>query len=320
MKLLFVTLAIFLLQITGQAQTTGSVTGTITDSWYRGGGGARLSRSPVLLRVRNVPQVTNSSGVFDFQALLPGPYSLSVEATGFKKAVIREVVISVATIAQVNVTLEIGLANETVTVTTAQEVINSTSPSLTNVINTRQVQDLPLGGRNLYSLPRYKPASAVVGDITRGASVGGLRQTAVNLTQDGINAMDNFVKTSSFFAISSPSLTPPAEFSITTGTVGADAGRGAAQVNIVTKGGSNEFHGNAFLQLINESYNANTFFNNFNSTPRPIPAAALWGFDRGRTVYFLNFGEGGPKTWSGKDKAFFYFSVRSVSAESRPRQ
>jgi len=205
MKLLFVTLAIFLLQITGQAQTTGSVTGTITDPGTAVVAGATVTITSTATGAERTA-ITNSSGVFDFQALLPGPYSLSVEATGFKKAVIREVVISVATIAQVNVTLEIGLANETVTVTTAQEVINVTSPTLTNVINTRQVVDLPLGGRNPVQLAALQAGIAVVGDNTRGASVGGLRQTAVNLTQDGINAMDNFVKTSSFFAVSAPSL------------------------------------------------------------------------------------------------------------------
>jgi len=309
-KILLVALAILVLHVSGQAQTTGSATGTITDPSNAVVAGATVTVTSIATGAERTA-VTNSSGVFDFQALLPGTYSVTVEASGFKKAVVREVVVSVASIAQVNISLEIGLANETVTVTTAQEVINVTSPSLTNVINTRQVVDLPLGGRNPVQLAALQAGIAVVGDNTRGASVGGLRQTAVNLTQDGINAMDNFVKTSSFFAISAPSLNSTAEFSITTGTVGADAGRGAAQVNLVTKGGSNEFHGNGFLQLINESYNANTFFNNFNGTPRPILRQHFFGFDIGGPMYFLKFGEGGPSHWSGKDKAFFFFSYEA---------
>src|SRR4051794_21888790 len=132
-KILFVALTIFLLHTSGQAQTTGSVTGTVTDPSSAVVAGATVTITSVATGAER-SAVTNSSGVFDFQALLPGTYSLSVEASGFKKAVVREVVVSVATIAQVNLTLEIGLANETVTVTTAQEVINSTSPSLTNVI------------------------------------------------------------------------------------------------------------------------------------------------------------------------------------------
>ncbi|HKG47724.1 MAG TPA: carboxypeptidase-like regulatory domain-containing protein [Pyrinomonadaceae bacterium] len=309
-KMLFVALAIFVLQVSGQAQTTGAISGTVSDPGNAVVAGATVTVSNIATGAERTA-VTNSSGAFDFQALPPGTYSASVEAAGFKKAVVREVTVSVASTAQLNIEVEIGLANETVTVTTAQEVINSTSPSLTNVINTRQVVDLPLGGRNPVALAALQAGIAVIGDNTRGASVGGLRQTAVNLTQDGINAMDNFVKTSSFFAVTTPSLNSTAEFSITTGTVGADAGRGAAQVNLVTKGGSNDFHGNGFLQLINESYNANTFFNNFNGTAKPILRQHFYGGDIGGPVYFPRFGEGGPSYWSGKDKAFFFFSYEA---------
>ena len=310
-KLLILSLAIFMTQVPTQAQqTTGSLSGTITDPGNAVVAGATVTITSVSTGAERAA-VTNSSGGFDFQAVPPGSYNISVEAAGFKKTVVRDVIVSVASNAQVTIPLEIGLANETVTVTTAQEVINTTSPSLTNVINTRQVVDLPLGGRNPVELAALQAGIAVVGNNTRGASVGGLRQTAVNLTQDGINAMDNFVKTSSFFAITTPSLNSTAEFSITTGTVGSDAGRGAAQVNLVTKGGTNEFHGGAFLQLINESYNANTFFNNFNGTVKPILRQHFYGFDIGGPVYFLKFGEGGKKHWSGKDKAFFFFSYEA---------
>jgi len=257
-----------MIQAAFQAQTTGSLAGTVTDPGSAVVAGATVTVVNVTTGAER-SGVTNSSGAFDFQTLLPGTYTISVEAAGFKKAIVRGVIVSVASTAQVIIPLEIGLANETVTITTTQDVINVTSPSLTNVINTRQVVDLPLGGRNPVELAALQAGIAVIGTDTRGASVAGLRQTAVNLRQDGINAMDNFVKTSLFFAITTPSLNSTQEFSITTGTVGSDAGRGAAQVNLVTKGGTNEFHGGAFLQLINESYNANTFFNNFNGTVRP---------------------------------------------------
>ena len=290
--------------------TTGSLSGVVNDP-----SGARVTGATI--KVVNTATgaersgVSSSAGTFDFQALQPGTYTVSVDASGFKRAVARDIVVSVATTAQVTIPLEIGLAGESVTVTATQDVINSTSPTLTNVINTRQVVDLPLGGRNPVELAALQAGIAVIGTDTRGASVGGLRQTAVNLTQDGINAMDNFVKTSSFFAISSPSLNSTSEFSITTGTVGSDAGRGAAQVNLVTKGGSNDFHGGAFLQLINESYNANTFFNNFNGITKPILRQHFYGFDVGGPIVLPRFGEGGKSTISGKDRAFFFFSYEA---------
>jgi len=309
-RMLIVGLAIFMTHIAVQAQTTGSLSGTITDPSGAVVAGASITITSIATGAER-SAVANSSGAFDFQALLPGTYSASVEAAGFKKAVVRDIIVSVASTAQLTIPLEIGTANETVTITTTQDVINTSSPSLTNVINTRQVVDLPLGGRNPVELAALQAGIAVVGNDTRGASVGGLRQTAVNLTQDGINAMDNFVKTSSFFAISTPSLNSTQEFSITTGTVGSDAGRGAAQVNLVTKGGTNEYHGGAFLQLLNESYNANTFFNNFNGTVRPILRQHFYGGDIGGPVFLPRFGEGGPSIYSGKDRAFFFFSYEA---------
>src|SRR6201988_3043677 len=310
-NLLIVGLVICVAQVVVQAQTTtGALSGTVTDPGTALVAGATLTVTGVDTGAER-SAVTNSSCAFDFPALLPGKYTVSVDAKGFKKTVVRDVVVSVAQTAQLTIPLEIGLEGETVTVTTTQEVINVTSPSLTNVINTRQVVDLPLGGRNPVELAALQAGIAVIGTDTRGASVGGLRQTAVNLTQDGINAMDNFVKTSSFFALTTPSLNSTGDFSITTGTVGSDAGRGAAQVNLVTKGGTNDFHGGAFLQLINESYNANTFFNNFNGTVRPILRQHFYGGDIGGPVYLPRFGEGGPSVYSGKDRAFFFFSYEA---------
>ena len=228
----------------GQA-TTGSVTGTVTDPQGAVVSGAIVTAVNTATGAER-SATANDSGTFDIQALQPGTYSVSVESKGFKKAVSRGIIVSVNVSTQVTIQMEIGLESQIVTVSAGQAVINSDSPTLTNVINTRQVVDLPLGNRNPVELAGLQAGIAVQGTDVRGASVSGLRQTAVNLTQDGINAMDNFVKTSSFFAITTPSLNSTAEFSVTTGTVASDSGRGAAQVNLVTKGGTNDFHGGAF--------------------------------------------------------------------------
>ena len=289
------------------AQTTGSISGLVTDP-----NGAIIAGATVELKNNGTGitwnTVTNERGLFVFTAIQPGTYSITVENRGFKRAVASNVAVQVSKEAQVTIPLEIGQASETVTVAATQEVINTTSPTLTNVIDTRQVVDLPLGDRNPLGLAALQAGIAVIGTDTRGASVAGLRQTATNVTQDGINAMDNFVKTSSFFAISTPSLNSTAEFSITTAGTGADAGRGVAQVNLVTKGGSNSFHGGAFLQLINDGYNSNTFFNNYNGIPTPLLHQHYVGGDIGGPVFFPNVGDDGPKIFDGRDKAFFFFS------------
>jgi hypothetical protein len=132
--------------------------------------------------------------------------------------------------------------------------------------------------------------------------------------------MDNFVKTSSFFAITTPSLNSTSEFSITTSTAGADSGRGVAQVNLVTKGGTNEYHGGAFLQIINNWTDANVWFNQAIKTAKPILRQHYDGFDIGGPMYLPRFGEGGPAVTSGKDRAFFFFSYeRFVQSDARSR-
>lgn len=306
-KLLLLGTTVFFMQIAVQAQTTGSLSGTITDQSNAVVAGATVTlQSNIASGDRSA--VTDSKGNFDFQALLPGTYAITVEASGFKKAIAREIVVSLALNTQVNVQLEIGLANESVTVTATQEVLNTSSPSLTNVINTRQVVDLPIGDRNPLQLAGLQAGIAVTGDNVRGSSIAGLRQTATNVTQDGINAMDNFVKTSSLFAISTPSLNSTAEFSITTGTVGSDQGRGVGQVTLVTRSGTNEYHGSAFYMNRNDALQANTFFNNALGTPRGRQNQHFFGFDIGGPIYAPRFGEGGPAVWSGKDKATFFFA------------
>ena len=299
--------------------TTGSLTGTVTDPTGAVVAGATVTvTNPATGAVRSVE--SNEQGAFNVAALQPGKYTVTVDAKGFKKAVSHDIIVTVTQIASVTIPLEIGSASETVTVSASQEVINTSSPSVTNIINTRQVVDLPLAGRNPVELAGLQAGIAVVGTDVRGASVSGLRQTAVNLTQDGINAMDNFVKTSSFFALTTPSLNSTSEFSITTSTGGADSGRGVAQVNLVTKGGTNEYHGGAFLQIINNWTDSNTWFNQSIGAAKPILRQHYDGFDIGGPMYLPRFGEGGRAVTSGKDRAFFFFSYeRFVQSDSRSR-
>src|SRR5437899_4810016 len=188
-KVLIVGLALFLCQVAIQAQTTtGSVTGTVTDPKGDVVPGANVT----IKNAENGAErtaTTNDKGVFVVNQLDPGHYSVTVENKGFKKAVVPDVKIDVSVQASLSVALEVGGVGEVVTVTSAQDVINTTSPTITNVINTRQVVDLPLGDRNPVSLAALQAGIAVDGTGIRGASVGGLRQTAVNLTQHGNNAM-----------------------------------------------------------------------------------------------------------------------------------
>jgi hypothetical protein len=287
--------------------TTGTLTGTITDPQ-----GAIVSGATVVLtnsETRVETRTTsNDQGEFVFPSVPPGRYSLGVEATNFKKALATDLVVEIGVTSRTTVVLEVGSVTEQVTITATQDIVNSSTPTLTSVINTRQVQDLPLPTRNPLDLAGLQPGVAVTGTDNRGSSISGLRQTSVHLTQDGINAMDNFVKTSSLFAISAPSLNSTSEFSITTGTNDSGSGRGVGQVRLVTKGGTNDFHGDVFYLNRNDYFQANTFFNNLAGTPRQRQNQHFFGFALGGPMFAPRFGEGGPAIWNGRDRAFWFFS------------
>ena len=288
--------------------TRGSLTGTVNDKT-----GATIPDTTVVIKNNATGEDStarvDSQGTFVFPSLAPGQYTVKVEAKGFKRAEFTDVTIDVSTPAKLNVSLEVGDVSEAVVVSgDSQEIINSSSATLTNVVNPRQLQDLPLPSRNPVDFARLQAGVAVTGTDTRNASVGGLRGTATYITQDGINAMDNLVKTGGFFALQAPSLNSTSEFSVTVGTVGADAGRGVAQVRIVTPSGSNQLHGNAFWEHHNNFLNANTFFNNATGVPRQIIRQNFFGFNLSGPVFFPRFGEGGKSLYDGRNKGFWFFA------------
>src|SRR5690242_3601006 len=163
-----------------QAQTKGSLSGTVTDP-----AGAVVPGASVTVRNNATSTVrtatTGDNGTFLLTEVDPGTYTVTVEISGFKKSVASSVVVNTGVSSQISIALETGQVSETVTVTDAQEVVNTSSPSLTNVINTRQIVDLPLPDRNPLGLAALQAGIAVIGTDTRGASVAGLRQTATNV-------------------------------------------------------------------------------------------------------------------------------------------
>ena len=304
-------LLIGLLAITSASQTTsatqGSVSGTVTDP-----SGATVGGAMVTLRADSTgaqrSATTNDQGAFVFSLVDSGKYTITVEAASFKKAVAPNISVDVARESSITIALEVGSVSEVVTVSASQEVINSSSPVISNTVDTRQIRDLPLPDRNPLNLAGFQPGVAPTGNNLRGSSISGLRQTATNVKQDGINAMDNFVKTSSLFALTAPSLNATDEFTISTGTNSSDSGFGVAQVNLRTAGGTNDFHGSAFFLLRNDVLEANDFFNNLNGIGRPRERQSFFGFNAGGPVIAPRFGEGGKSWWNGKNRAFWFFA------------
>ncbi|MGE0127761.1 MAG: TonB-dependent receptor [Blastocatellales bacterium] len=254
---------------------------------------------------REVVTTTNEQGLFVFVEVRAGGYRLTVEREGFKKAEVTDVQVNVSTPATVNFELQTGQIAEviTTTATEAQAVVNTENATLQTTVLERQINDLPLNGRNPLTLAGLQAGVNTSGG-NRAASVNGLRGTFTNLTWDGVNINDNFIRTDSFFGVASPSVVSVAEFTLTTQNGGPTDGLGVAQVKLATPRGSTNYHGQAFEFHRNDALDANSFFNN----------AA--GIDKAKLIQNqFGFGFGGPIKLPKKvfgplgfdnDKLFFY--------------
>ncbi len=203
-------------------------------------------------------QVSSETGAFSFELIQPGKYTLEAEIRGFKKKVLSGVQALVGAPTDVKVQLEIGDVSETVTVEAgaAAVAVNTQDASLGNNFVTQQIVELPLEARDTRSLLTLQPG------VTRDGYVAGARSDQSNVTLDGVdineaqtNALDSTVLRLNAEAIQ--------EFRVATLNPNADLGRSsAAQVNLVTKAGTNAFHGAGFEFYRSKGLTANNFFNN----------------------------------------------------------
>ena len=255
---------------------------------------------------RQTTATTNTEGYYVFQNVRPGTYSLLAELTGFKKQDVPGVKVDVGTPVTVNFELVTGGVEETVTVSASDAAvpINTTNGELSTTVRQQQINDLPLNGRNPLTLAGLQ-AGVSAGATNRTATINGLRGTFSNLTWDGININDNFIRTDSLFGDAAPSVPGVAEFTLTTQNAGPGDALGVAQVKLVTPRGTTHFHGSLFEYHRNDALDANSFFNNAAGVPNEKLIQNQFGFQVGGPFVLPRFGEGGPGTY-GKDKLFFY--------------
>lgn len=251
---------------------------------------------------------TSEEGTFSIADVRVGTYMVTVEATGFKKLQVNNIEAHVDIPVVLNgLVLEAGGIAETVAVTAgeAQSLIRSEDAKLSTTIDVKQVQDLPLNGRNPINL-----AGGMAGVNTntniRQSSINGLRGSFSNITWDGIEINDNLVRTDSLFGVNTPSVAGVAEFTLTTQNAGADEGVGISQVKFTTPRGGTSYHGEAYDFYRNDKFDANTFFNNTTGLPKPKLIQHQYGFNVGGPFALPRFGEGGPRL-TEKNKLFFYF-------------
>lgn len=250
---------------------------------------------------KELTAISKEDGSFIFPQLEFGSYTVTITAQGFKTYISTDVKIDVARESSISPVLEIGSVQESVTITSGADVVNSTNAELGNTVSARQVQELPLNGRNPLAL-----LNTIAGANATSASINGQRSSSVNYTRDGINVQDNFIRSGGFVQ-DRPSVDDTGEFTVTTQNAGAEqGGGGSTQVQLVTPRGGREFHGAGFVFNRNAKFAANPFFNNANNVNRPFLNRNQFGGRVSGPVPIFNFGEGGPMFL--KDKGFFFFA------------
>jgi hypothetical protein len=243
------------------AQTDATVSGTITDPSGAHVGSAIITAVNTGTGATTVVQ-SNEAGIFVFPALTIGTYRLTAEHPGFRKADIPDVVLAVGSQLTVNIPLELGQTTETVEVQGAVTEVNASSATVGTVVEERKILELPLVGRSAYDLLATQPGVITIGSA-ESVNINGQQTGAINYTTDGINTQDNLLNGAFNTNVSNTvSIDRVEEFRVVTSPADAEYGRGGAQVQLVTRGGTNAFHGSAWEEFRNTDLNANDWFNN----------------------------------------------------------
>jgi outer membrane receptor protein involved in Fe transport len=261
---LFGLLALHAFPVFGQS-TGGRIIGRVSDPT-----GAVLGK--VTVRITNQATgvgrstQTNESGDYVFPEVAVGTYEVEFERTGFKKIISKNVTLDVNQVVNLNTTMQLGQAQETVEVTSEAPLVDTTSTQLGAVVNDRTVSQLPLNARDTYQFLQLQPGvmsttgtgnQIVYGSDKSGSvSVNGGRGRANNFSVNGGDANDQFVNLPTV----QPSPDSIAEFRVLTNTFDAEYGRNSGSVvNVVTKSGTNQLHGNVYEFFRNKALNANPY-------------------------------------------------------------
>ncbi|MDT5121361.1 MAG: hypothetical protein QOC96_843 [Acidobacteriota bacterium] len=316
---LLVGLGLFVVVAYGQSSTVGSISGTVRDPQGAAVPGAEVTITDRATGASHTV-TADSDGFYVAPSLPVASYTVSASPQGFKKTV-TSVNLHVGDKLVVDFKLEVGSVNETVTITGGATVVETRSADVSSLVTEKQVTELPLNGRNYAQLVTLVPGVSPVTQAgaggafsTRGTgldshvdmSVNGNQSNANMWTVDGVNNMD---VGSNATLLVFPSIDSIQEFRVERNSFSAEYGQAqGAVINLITKGGSNQFHGTLFEFLRNDVLNASDFFNNQAGQPKPKLRYNNFGFNFSGPLYLPRFGEGGKSVWNGKNKAFFFWN------------
>jgi len=327
-KRLIVLLTLFvwaLMNVTALAQTDrGTITGRVTDNTGAAVAGASITVTNTATGASS-NGTTNAEGLYTIPALTVGTYKVKVEKTGFKKAEVSNVVITVGSTIGTDVALEVGQVSETVQVVSDIAQLQTENAKISSAVSNKQIDQLPLvvSGtmRSPFDLTLLTPESKPLGlggDAGTGGagynstfSLGGGQGGTWGITLDGASSGTSRFGSTEWASLNTPSIDAITEFSVDTNGFKAESGRAqGGSLSFVSKSGTNEFHGTAFEFLRNDYFDARRFFeDNGGLDPSGVnkrrTKAILKQHDYGGTL-------GGPvwipKIYNGKNKTFFFGS------------
>lgn len=308
-------------------QSTATLKGAVTDEKGAVVPGAKVTATNQATSVERT-SVTDSDGNYQLAALPVGMYTIKVETQGFKTELVQNLAVEVGRTIERNFQLQVGTVAENISVTAEAPVIENATTSVGTVINQRTVQEIPLNGRHFVDLGLLLPGSVTPpqngfltaplrGQGSFGLNTAGGREDTVNFMINGINLNDMVQNQITF----QPSINTVQEFKADNSTFSAEYGRNSgAIVNIATRSGSNDYHGEFFEFLRNDALDARNFFNfcppglsTCKNGGRPPFKRNQFGANIGGPINLPHFGEGGsPIGYHGKNKSFFFFSYEGL--------
>ena len=292
------------------AQSTAGLNGTITDPTGAAVPNAKVTAINQATSVESSTQA-DSAGAYLFSSLPIGKYRVEVTASGFQKAIVPGIDLPVATSVTQNVQLKIGEAAETVEINAQAAVIDTTTNSMGQVIDDKTVQDIPLNGRHFTDLSLLTPgtmtppangflSAPLRGQGSFGINTAGQREDTTNWLVNGINLNDNVQNQITF----QPPIDTLSEYKIDNSAFPAEYGRNAgAIVNLATRSGSNNYHGELFEFFRNNDLDARNFFNTVKDSRGNFSPQAPFK----RNEFGADFG--GPIV---KNKVFFFLAYESI--------
>jgi hypothetical protein len=320
-NIIFVLLLLLAVGACQAQESRGTIVGRIMDSQ-----GAVIPNASVQITNKamgtKTSLTTNDVGLYSASYLMSGVYRIEVEFTGFKKSVRDDIILRVNERLELNITLEVGAADQSITVTGETPLLSTGSSSIGETIDPRRVAELPIGHGQPFQLVGLAPGisfNAANATLNRpyepthiaGYAINGVTQNRSDITIDGVPATANSGPNSII-----SSYVPPAdavtEFRVQTATFDAQFGNTEGSViNMAIKSGTNALHGTVLFAKWTPTLTANDWFNNANNKARPNYNYTRWGGTAGGPVYI-------PKLYNGKNKSFFFYAYEAIR-ETRPR-